>query len=120
METEGLDFSAALESLAERYRVPLGRETEDPRDAARRQRRERLLALLERTASYYVRVLWEAAEAASAREYLASRGLEEGALRAFRVGFAPDAWNRVLDAFFFLMIRRPPRSTLFPTRRSSD
>src|SRR3712207_8811441 len=22
--------------------------------------------------------------------------------------------------FFFLMIRRPPRSTLFPTRRSSD
>src|SRR6267154_5188308 len=23
-------------------------------------------------------------------------------------------------AFFFLMIRRPPRSTLFPTRRSSD
>src|SRR5271167_4146467 len=24
------------------------------------------------------------------------------------------------DLFFFLMIRRPPRSTLFPTRRSSD
>src|SRR5688572_32458929 len=23
-------------------------------------------------------------------------------------------------SFFFLMIRRPPRSTLFPTRRSSD
>src|SRR5689334_25344588 len=25
-----------------------------------------------------------------------------------------------LPLFFFLMIRRPPRSTLFPTRRSSD
>src|SRR3989442_8349701 len=25
-----------------------------------------------------------------------------------------------LLTFFFLMIRRPPRSTLFPTRRSSD
>src|SRR2546430_9416163 len=25
-----------------------------------------------------------------------------------------------LSSFFFLMIRRPPRSTLFPTRRSSD
>jgi DNA primase len=98
METEGLDFSAALESLAERYRVSLEREAEDPRDAARRQRRERLLALLERTAAYYVRVLWESPEAAPAREYLTSRGLEEGALRAFRVGFAPDAWNRVLTA----------------------
>src|SRR3712207_8610045 len=27
---------------------------------------------------------------------------------------------RVAMCFFFLMIRRPPRSTLFPTRRSSD
>src|SRR5256886_7266386 len=25
-----------------------------------------------------------------------------------------------MSFFFFLMIRRPPRSTLFPTRRSSD
>src|SRR6266487_5092155 len=25
-----------------------------------------------------------------------------------------------IAVFFFLMIRRPPRSTLFPTRRSSD
>jgi DNA primase len=97
METEGLDFGAALESLAERYRVPLERETEDPRDAARRERRERLYALLERTAAYYGRVLWESPEAAGAREYLAGRGLQEDALRAYRVGWAPDAFDRVLD-----------------------
>ena len=59
MDTEGLEFSEALESLAERYRVQLERETEDPRDAQRRERRERLYSLLERTAAYYVRVLWE-------------------------------------------------------------
>ncbi|HEX6027207.1 MAG TPA: DNA primase [Solirubrobacter sp.] len=98
METEGLDFAAALEMLAERYRVPLERETEDPRDAAERERRERLYALLERTAAYYVRVLWESDEAAPAREYLASRGLTEDALRTYRVGWAPDAWDRVLNA----------------------
>src|SRR5438876_884450 len=28
--------------------------------------------------------------------------------------------SRAFHCFFFLMIRRPPRSTLFPTRRSSD
>ena len=33
---------------------------------------------------------------ATAREYLVSRGLEESALRAYRVGFAPDAWERVV------------------------
>ena len=70
METEGLDFGAALEWLAERAGVELERESEDPRDAAKRVRRDRLLALLERTAAYYVRVLWESGEAAGAREYL--------------------------------------------------
>src|SRR6195952_5607618 len=30
------------------------------------------------------------------------------------------ACSRGCSFFFFLMIRRPPRSTLFPTRRSSD
>ena len=57
-------------------------------------RRERLLALLERTAAYYVRVLWESGEAAPARAYLAERGLEEDALREFRVGYAPRRGSR--------------------------
>src|SRR3954452_11971974 len=98
MATEGLDFAGALEALAERYGVELERETEDPAEASRRVRRERLLALLERTAAWYVRVLWESAEAAGARDYLAGRGLSKGALREFRVGWAPDAWDRVLGA----------------------
>jgi DNA primase len=98
METEGLDFAGALEALAERAGVELEREAEDPRDAERRAQRERLLALLERTAAYYVRVLWESGEAAPARAYLAERGLEEAVLREFRVGFAPRAWDRVVGA----------------------
>ena len=98
METEGLDFAGALEALAERAGIELERDAEDPRDAERRAQRDRLLALLERTAAYYVRVLWESAEAAPAREYLAGRGLEEDVLREFRVGFAPRSWDRVISA----------------------
>ncbi len=98
MGTEGVDFTGALELLADRYGVELERTAEDAQDAARRTRRERLLALLERTAAWYARLLWESDEAAPAREYLASRGLGEDALRAFRVGYAPSAWDRVLLA----------------------
>jgi DNA primase len=98
MESEGLDFGGALESLADRYGVELERETEDPAMAARRERTDRLRALLERTAAYYVRVLWESPEAESARSYLAGRGLEEATLREFRVGFSPSAYDRVLTA----------------------
>ncbi len=98
METEGLDFGGALESLADRYGVELEREAEDPAMAARRERTDRLRALLERTAAYYVRVLWESPEAEAARAYLVGRGLEEATLREFRVGFSPSAYDRVLTA----------------------
>jgi DNA primase len=96
--TEGVDFKGALELLADRYGVELEREEEDPRSAERRRHRERLLELLERTAAWYVRVLWESDEARPAREYLLGRGLEEEVLREFRVGYAPSAWDRVLLA----------------------
>jgi DNA primase len=94
-ETEGVDFKGALELLAERYGVELAREQEDAGEAERRKRRERLLELLDRTTRYYERYLWESKEARRAREYLRERGLEEGVLREFRVGYAPSAWDRV-------------------------
>ena len=96
METEGLEFVGAMEFLAERYGVTLELAQEDPRAADERRRTARLLELLDRTCSYYERVLWEDAEGSRAREYLAARGLAESILREFRVGFAPSAWDRVL------------------------
>ncbi len=98
METEGLDFAAALEALADRFGVQLETESEDPRAAERRERRDRLHALLGRAAAYYERYLWEAHEAASAREYLLGRGFDRQTLSAFRVGYAPSAWDRMLRA----------------------
>jgi DNA primase len=98
METEGLDFVGALEALAERYNVELQRENEDPEAEKRRLRRERLLRLVDRTATYYTRVLWESPEAEPARAYLAERGLGEEVLREFRVGYSPSAWDRVVSA----------------------
>ncbi len=97
-ESEGVDFKGALELLAERHGVELEREAEDPREAEKRRQRERLLELLNRTAAYYERYLWESSEARRAREYLLARGFEEETLRAFRVGYAPSAWDRVLTA----------------------
>ncbi|HEV2752873.1 MAG TPA: DNA primase [Solirubrobacteraceae bacterium] len=97
-ETEGLDFADAVQALAERFNVELEHEAEDPQAAERRRRRERLHELLERTAAFYVRHLWESDEAARARAYLSERGLEETTLREFRVGYAPSRWDTVMLA----------------------
>jgi DNA primase len=96
MQTEGLDFKGALESLADRFGVKLETEEESPEAAAARARRERLYALLARVTTYYERYLWESKEAGSAREYLLGRGLSEEMLREFRVGYAPDSWDRIV------------------------
>jgi DNA primase len=95
-ETEALDFPEAVELLAERHGVELEREREDPRAEERRQRRERLLSLLDRTTRFYSTYLWESEEARGARDYLAGRGLSEEVLKDFRVGYAPSAWDRLV------------------------
>jgi DNA primase len=95
-EKEGLSFADAVELLADRYGVDLEREKEDPRAEARRQQRRRLEELLDRTASFYSAYLWDSTEAEKARDYMAGRGLGEEVLRAFGVGFAPSAWDKVL------------------------
>ena len=96
MGTESVDFAEALELLADRYGVTLERTAEDAADAARRARRERLLTLLDRTSAFYERLFWESPEAEPARAYLAERGLGDDVLRAYRVGYAPSAWDKVL------------------------
>ncbi|MGH2861561.1 MAG: DNA primase [Solirubrobacteraceae bacterium] len=98
MLTEGLDFKGALESLADRFGVKLETEDESPEAASRRQRRERLYSLLDRAATFYERYLWEAQEAEPAREYLRRRGFEEQIVREFRVGYAPQSWDRLIAA----------------------
>jgi DNA primase len=88
-ETEGLDFVGAIEWLAERYRIPLAYEETSPQAEAKRDRRNRLLSLLEQAAVYYERNLWDSAAGAPAREYLAERGLGEAVCREYRLGLSP-------------------------------
>ncbi len=95
-ETENIDFPAAVELLADRYGVEVTREQEDPRAEQRRKARNRMSELLERAAGFYSAFLWEAPEAAKAREYLESRGLRAEVLRDFGVGYAPSAWDTLI------------------------
>ena len=95
-EKEGLPFAEAVETLAERFGVEVEREQEDPKLEEARKRRAKLSELLDRTAAYYVKYLWESDEAEKAREYLLGRGLSEESLREFEVGFAPNRWDTIV------------------------
>jgi DNA primase catalytic core len=87
-ETQGLDFVGAIEWLAERFRIPIEYEESAPGEDAQRKRRQRLLELLDDTASFYERCLWDSPGGSFARDYLAGRGLGEPVCRDFRLGLA--------------------------------
>ncbi len=95
-EKEGLGFAEAVELLADRYGVELERDQENPEVEARRRQQRRFEELLGRTADFYAAYLWDSEEAKKARGYLTERGLGEEVLRAFGVGYAPSAWDKVL------------------------
>jgi len=88
-ETENLDFVGTIEWLAERFRVPLEYEEVSPKQDEARRRRERLFAVLDQTATYFERLLWDGDAGASVREYLAGRGLGEAVAKEFRLGLSP-------------------------------
>jgi DNA primase len=97
-ETEGLEFAGAVEWLADRYRIQLEYEESSPQVEASRKRRERLLALLEQAARFYVRHLWETEPGEPVRAYLAERGLAEEVCREFRLGLSPGGTELVQKA----------------------
>jgi DNA primase len=88
-ETENLDFVGAVEWLAERFRVPIEVEEASPRVEAERRRRERLYAVLDQTAAYFERLLWDGDAGAPVREYLAGRGIRDDIAKEFRLGLSP-------------------------------
>jgi DNA primase len=87
-QTQGLDFTGAIEWLAERFRVDLEYEDVSPEQTAKRNRRARLHELLDDAASYYERALWEAEVGSFARDYLNGRGFSEEIAREFRLGLS--------------------------------
>jgi DNA primase len=88
-ETENLDFVGAVEWLADRFRVPIEVEEASPQIEAARRRRDRLYTVLDQTATYFERLLWEGDAGAAVREYLAGRGLGEEIAKEFRLGLSP-------------------------------
>lgn len=86
METEGLSFPEAVEALAGEAGVALPAQTRE--DVAREAQRVNALDALEQAARFFeTQLRGRAGE--RARNYLASRGIDEALQSEFRIGFAP-------------------------------
>lgn len=90
MKIEGSDFPEALRLLAGRAGVEITRE-----DPHIRSERNRLYDVCEAAARLFERSLLTTAEP---KAYLRSRGMTEETVRAFRIGWAPDSWQWIVQS----------------------
>lgn len=96
-EKERLEFSDAVEFLARRAGITIEYQNSGRNQMARGERDD-LMKVVEFAAGFYERQLWEAPEAAEARDYLASRNLTQAACKRFRVGWSPGRGRLIEDA----------------------
>jgi len=100
MEIEGLEFREALERLAERTGVELPKfQKVNPEEKSQKQK---LYEILEISSKFYQYQFEKSKKAQPIKDYLKNRKIKLAQFKDFRIGFAPDAWTKLLE---FLLSR---------------
>ena len=94
---ENVTFPEAVRIVAQKCGIPLPKqEFSSPEHAAEARLRGQLLDLHETAAAWFEEQL-RGPEGATAREYLAGRGLTPEGIKKFRIGYSPDSFNALRD-----------------------
>ena len=95
-EYENIGFMDAVRRLAERARIPLEFEN-TPGAQESRDLKHQLLEIHEQLTQRWQNCLASEAAGQLARHYLAQRGVSAEAIKLFRLGAAPDAWDDTVN-----------------------
>jgi DNA primase len=97
-KVENITFPEAVRLIAHKLGVPLPKvEFSSPQEAREAKLRMALLDIHERACAFFQEYL-RRPEGATARAYLAGRGLDDETIARFRIGYAPDSGFLLRDA----------------------
>jgi len=92
MKIEGVEFGDALRMLAQRTGVQL-----KPIRPEVRTKRQRLYEICELATKFFERQLGHTAKGKKANEYLLKREIGEESIKKWRLGWAPDTWQGLMN-----------------------
>jgi len=95
-EYESISFVEAVKRLADRAKIPLELEQGEAGSEVRHQK-DTLLQLHEQITQRWQNALANDANGQIARDYLAKRGVSAEAIKLFRLGYAPEAWDDTVN-----------------------
>lgn len=93
MNTEGLDYPAAVAKLADDFGIPIPKINVDP---IKEIRLERDYLILEKICQFFERNLFEAS-GKNAFIYLQKRGINQATIKKFRLGFALNSFEALTN-----------------------
>ena len=95
-EYENIGFMDAVRRLAERAKIPLEFD-QTPGEQQSRHIKDQLLEIHEQITQRWQNALLNEASGQIARDYLTKRGVSPEAVKLFRLGYAPDAWDDTVN-----------------------
>src|SRR5437667_3058705 len=95
-EYENISFIDAVRRLAERARIPLEFDNQPGQQQARHLK-ENLWQIHEQITQRWQSALANEADGQIARDYLHKRGVSDEAVKLFRLGYAPQAWDDTVN-----------------------
>ncbi len=93
MKYHRLSFPEALQEMARRYHVSLPERRYSPAEQAAAEKRQAVYGANEKACALYHDFLLTDPRAAEARQYLEKRGIGRQVIEAYRLGFAPESWD---------------------------
>ncbi len=91
-EMDGVEFGEALKNLAARAGVKL-----EYQDIKTRNKKTKLLEIVEASQDFFVKTLHNAPEAEVARQYLTKRSLNDESQELFKLGYSYDTWDKLYN-----------------------
>jgi len=97
MEKENLTFPEAVRYLAEKYNIPMPEKKKYSPEKLKLQ--ERLYQISDQAMIYFRRNLFRTPEGKKARNYLQERKISDELIQTFKIGYALNSWDSLLNHF---------------------
>ena len=99
MKQEGLSFPEAVRRLARRYSIDIPDKALSPEQKRQINERENLLGINREAMVFFNQVLLKGGAGRRAKAYLDQRGISDQTIDNFKLGYAPDGWDNLLNFF---------------------
>jgi DNA primase len=122
MDYHNLTFMQSLRDLAERYNVPLPRQTNLPAERKKTELKEILSKINRLAGSYFHEILLNSAEGGAGRDYFSNRHITGETISIFKLGYAPSRWDGLAKELKSkgIPLKTAERAGLMVSRKDGD